>query len=122
VKLIAAVKANPERRVGRREQPRVTCQIGVEVRDGTSSWQRALLCDVSVTGFLLTLPAGELRKENLWLRMPGMEPLAATVRWRKGTLCGCQFFYPLDRPAQARVEQLLEAHHSKGPRSASFAA
>ncbi|HEU4650511.1 MAG TPA: PilZ domain-containing protein [Croceibacterium sp.] len=91
--------------IGRRAHARVACEFGVDVKHSAGDWQRALLRDISLTGFMLVVPDGMLPCESLWLRLPEIGPVPARLRWRKGAVVGCEFLYALERTALAKLER-----------------
>ena len=101
-------RPDPELALGRRQASRLSCTLGVEIKQSATAWQRALLRDVSATGFKAVAPTQSAGSDSLWLRLPGLDPLAASVRWRDGAVIGCRFLYPLDRPTLDRIEAILE--------------
>jgi hypothetical protein len=49
------------------------------------------LRDVSATGCRFTSYAHPVIGQRIWISLPGLESLVATVRWVRGNDCGCQF-------------------------------
>ena len=94
--------------VGRRGAERTRCQLAVEIKDGGSDWRRALLKDISTSGFRIAHAGSAPRGNSLWLRPEGGEPIPATIRWRGDGAMGCQFLYPLDEAMQAHLKKLLD--------------
>jgi hypothetical protein len=78
-----------------RRQPRVPVVMIARLRDRASNKYDVRLLDLSVTGFRAeahySLDAGQI----VWLTIPGMQGLEATVAWRRGTVIGCNFRNPL---------------------------
>jgi hypothetical protein len=69
--------------------------IRCEVRQGTRPWKLARLIDLSETGFQLAwLPEYDASKP-VKIRIPGIEPLTAEIRWTRGKRIGCEFASPL---------------------------
>jgi hypothetical protein len=78
-----------------RRGDRVALEIITEIKLGFGQWQKTRLSDLSATGFRIGwLPNGGQGAE-VRLRIPGMEPLLAYVRWRDNTGMGCEFARPL---------------------------
>jgi hypothetical protein len=78
-----------------RRQERVEVAMHARLRDRHSNKYDVNLLDLSVTGFRAeahyALDAGQI----VWLTIPGMQGLEATVAWRRGTVIGCSFRNPL---------------------------
>ena len=74
---------------------RVAIEIIAEVKVGFGPWQKSRLNDLSLTGFRIGwLPNGGHGAE-VRIRIPGLEPLTALVRWKDVTGMGCEFTRPL---------------------------
>jgi len=74
---------------------RVPLEIIAEVKVGFGAWQKSRLNDVSLSGFRIGwLPNGGHGSE-VRIRIPGLEPLTALVRWKDTTGMGCEFTRPL---------------------------
>ncbi|MGX7895042.1 PilZ domain-containing protein [Tsuneonella sp. HG222] len=87
--------------------PRTMCSLMVEFKGGAQPWRRAMLADLSTTGFRLT---GIRQLEDfgsLWMRPCGMDPLAAKIRWASDHAVGCEFLYPLDVVTEAALRELV---------------
>ncbi|MGN6500460.1 MAG: PilZ domain-containing protein [Tsuneonella sp.] len=104
---MAAAVSVGEQMIGRRASQRTACSLVVEIRDVGSDWNRAQLKDISDSGCRLTRTGSFAKGGSLWLRLPGIEPIAARVRWTSADALGCQFLYPLDRNARAVLDSLL---------------
>lgn len=78
-----------------RKSERVSLELGAGLRQRGGSGVSIQILDLSVDGFRasthLDLPNGT----DVWLRLPGLEPLQATVAWSKGQYVGCAFARPL---------------------------
>ncbi len=78
-----------------RRQERVPVAVAAKLRDRHSNKYDVRLLDLSVTGFRAeahyALDAGQI----VWLTIPGMQGLEATVAWRRGLEIGCNFRQPL---------------------------
>ena len=69
----------------------LTCQL----RIGSGPWRPATMVDLSRSGFRIAwLPSGNAGRP-LWVRIPGLEAMPATIRWRDLGGVGCQFERPL---------------------------
>ena len=74
---------------------RVHLEIIAEVKVGFGAWQKSRLNDVSLSGFRIGwLPNGG-HGTDVRIRIPGLEPLTALVRWKDSTGMGCEFTRPL---------------------------
>lgn len=102
---MTSMPIDTELMIGRRAHARVACEFGVEVKHSAGEWQRAMLRDISMTGFMLVVADGTLPGESLWLRLPAIGPVPARVRWRKGAVAGCEFLYALEPTALAQLER-----------------
>lgn len=70
---------------------RAPVSLPCDVRQGQSPWTHSRLLNLSETGFCLVwLPAMELTR-GMWLRIPGLQVLKANIRWRSGSMIGCEF-------------------------------
>ncbi|HYD23380.1 MAG TPA: PilZ domain-containing protein [Croceibacterium sp.] len=79
----------------RREDARAEVGIFADVRVGYGEWQKARLSDVSATGFRVAWLPRAAEGNAVAIRLPGLEPLKAIVRWKDGNAVGCQFERPL---------------------------
>ena len=78
-----------------RRDPRAAIALTCQLRIGSSPWRPATLVDMSRTGFRIAwLPSGAAGRP-LWVRIPGLEAMPATIRWRDLGGVGCQFERPL---------------------------
>jgi hypothetical protein len=96
--------------IGRRIAPRTKCAMVVEFKDGSAAWTRAMLADISATGFRLTGLRPGFDRQSIWLRALDLEPLPAKVRWAADQSIGCEFLYPLDSETETAFrERIAEA-------------
>lgn len=69
--------------------------MAARLRDRHANKYTINLLDLSVTGFRAeahySLDAGQI----VWLTIPGMQGLEATIAWRRGLEIGCSFRQPL---------------------------
>ena len=66
----------------------LTCQL----RIGSGPWRPVTMVDLSRFGFRIAwLPLGS----PLWVRIPRLEAMPATIRWRDLGGVGCRFERPL---------------------------
>ena len=78
-----------------RRDERFALELIADIKVGFGAWQKSRLNDLSETGFRIGwLPQGGQGSE-VRLKIPGMEPLLAYVRWRDTTGLGCEFARPL---------------------------
>ncbi|GGE00385.1 hypothetical protein GCM10011515_20240 [Tsuneonella deserti] len=94
---------DPSELIGRRLAPRTQCELVVDVKGGGDNWGHALLCDISASGFRIAHLSFAAVGNSLWLRIPGMEPFPAKIRWKGSSSVGCEFLYPLSREKEAEV-------------------
>lgn len=82
----------PEATSGRQASERAGLTLLCEVRQGTTRpWVRARLKDLSPRGFRIAWMPNVSESHPLRIRIPGMQPLTAHVRWRQGKALGCEF-------------------------------
>jgi hypothetical protein len=78
-----------------RARGRAPFRIAAVLRDRASNKFNVHLVDLSTTGFQAeahpSLDAGAI----VWLAIPGMQGLEATVMWRRRNVIGCKFNPPL---------------------------
>ncbi len=90
-----------------RHQQRVPIALRARLRDRHSNKYDVHLLDLSVTGFRAeahyALDAGQI----VWLAIPGMQGLEATVAWRHGLEIGCSFRQPLYPPVLDHIVKTL---------------
>jgi len=80
---------------GHARERRARVTVDCEVRQGTRPWKTARLEDLSPSGFRISQFPDCSLQHPLRIRIPGLELLSATVRWRKGDTVGCEFASPL---------------------------
>ena len=98
----------------REDSKRAEVTLLCEVRQGTAPWKMARLDDISPSGFRIAwLPEANLERP-LRIRIPGLQMLAANIRWRRGKAVGCEFVEPLHI---AVFEHILRASRIDGPLS-----
>lgn len=90
-----------------RQQQRVPIAIPARLRDRHSNKYNVRLLDLSVTGFRAeahySLDPGQI----VWLAIPGMQGLEATIAWRHGLEIGCSFRQPLYPPVLDHIVKTL---------------
>ena len=86
---------SPEPASGPRQAERAHCEIGAGLRQRGAGGVTVQVLDLSTHGFRasthLHLPQGA----DVWLKLPGLEPLHARVAWMNGYMVGCEFARPL---------------------------
>ena len=80
---------------GRRQSPRLPVTLHCALRIGSGAWKAGRVVDLSAHGFRLSWVPQCAIGRQLWVRLPGIEPMAATVRWKDNAGVGCQFARPL---------------------------
>lgn len=85
-----------------RKSARKIANFAANVRELGSTPMQAKILDVSEGGCRLADCRLEQGAE-IWLQLPGREPMRATVIWSKGSRAGCRFYAPArgiasDRP------------------------
>ncbi len=90
-----------------RHQQRVPIVLRARLRDRHSNKYNVHLLDLSVTGFRAeadySLDVGQI----VWLVIPGMQGLEATIAWRQGLEIGCSFRQPLYPPVLDHIVKTL---------------
>lgn len=79
----------------RRDDARAEVTIVADLRIGFGEWQKVRLTNVSPTGFRIGWLARGGDGTAISIRLPGIEPLKAEVRWKSGNEMGCEFLRPL---------------------------
>lgn len=80
-----------DKSLGTRNYDRREVAIYCEVREGLRPWKRLLIQDLSQEGFRLSWFPHCSVGSNIWIRINGLEPLPATIRWKSDDGVGCQF-------------------------------
>jgi len=78
-----------------RDRPRAPFRIAAVLRDRSSNKFNVYLVDLSTTGFQAEAHPSLDPGASVWLTIPGMQGLEATVMWRKRAMVGCRFNQPL---------------------------
>lgn len=81
-----------------RADRRVGLTVSCEVRQGCEPWAKMVLMDMSPTGFRIAWSPRYRPGGKLWIRLTGLQPLSATVRWQNQSGIGCEFSAPLYEP------------------------
>lgn len=90
--------------LARRRSERVALQGEVRLRRFGSLPYHTQIFDLSPLGCRVEFVERPDVSESVWVRLPGLEPLEAEVRWIEGFAVGVQFMKPLH---QAVFERLV---------------
>ena len=82
---------------------RAEVAIICEARQGLRPWTRVRLDDLSPEGFRIAWFKEADLGQVLRIKIPGLEMLAADVRWRRGDWLGCRFASPLYEAVFAHI-------------------
>lgn len=102
-----AAEFEPAETNGRRRSPRAP--VSLDARLGRGGLDRALcrVVDLSVHGARLQTYSSLKTGSMIWLTLPLVGQIAATIVWADDFVAGCQFQAPLD---DALYEQLIAAN------------
>lgn len=80
--------------------PRVRAPVTLvcDVRQGQRPLQRVRLRNISPGGFCMEWMPGLEVNRPLWIRIAGLNLIQANIRWRDGSMVGCEFSAPLYPP------------------------
>jgi len=78
-----------------RRASRVPVRVGARLRDRLSNKYDVSILDLSVTGFRAEAHYALEPGAIVWLTIPGLQGLEATIAWRNGAVIGCSFRSPL---------------------------
>lgn len=78
-----------------RNAERVSVTMPAALRQRGASGVGVQVGDLSVTGFRVTTHLELEPGTDVWLRMPGIEPVHARTVWARGQQVGCEFVRPL---------------------------
>ncbi len=98
--MIAALEVSEPIGGEARREERVPVQIPVGLRQQGCNAFTADVSDLSRHGFRVETYQPLAVDSYIWLRLPGLSPLAALVAWKSGSTYGCRFVAPL-HPAVA---------------------
>ncbi|THD36591.1 MAG: PilZ domain-containing protein [Sphingomonas sp.] len=92
--------------LGRRKSPRAP--VSLDAKFGRGGLDRTLcrITDLSREGARISSYSTLKKDSVIWLTLPGVGQVAATVRWADDFQAGCQFNEPI---AEAQFEALLAA-------------
>ena len=92
-----------------RRQQRVDITTRALLRDRKSNKYTVTLLDLSLTGFRAEAHYGLDPDSIVWLTIPGLQGLEATIAWRKGAVIGCRFRQPLHPAVFDHIVRALRA-------------
>lgn len=78
-----------------RKSERVPIEIGAGLRQRGGTGVSIQILDLSTDGFRASTHLNLAKGNDVWLRLPGLEPYQARVMWTKGNFVGCAFERPL---------------------------
>ena len=78
-----------------RKSTRVNLELGAGLRQRGGTGVAIQIMDLSVDGFRASTHLQLEKGNDVWLRLPGLEPYQAKVMWAKGNFVGCAFERPL---------------------------
>lgn len=107
--MIAAIELSMPQPPDGRQEERAAVQIPVALRTQGCNAFNADVSDISRNGFRVDTHIPIAVDSYIWLRLPGLSPLAARVAWAVGLTHGCRFVDPL-HPAVA--EKVIEAYRA----------
>lgn len=85
----AVIGASPS--LDQRDNDRRAVSAAISFRQPGRKGNMVSLRDVSATGCRFTSYARPVVGQRIWISLPGLESLAATIRWISGNDCGCEF-------------------------------
>lgn len=88
---------------GARAVPRKPVTIAAQIRERGSKPMAVDVIDLSCGGFQIAYHRAFHIGTMLWLKLPGLESLSATVKWSDGIHMGCQFDSPMHEAVLDRV-------------------
>lgn len=88
-----------------RKSPRVNVEVAAGLRQRGASGVSVRVLDLSPEGFRASTHLELSKGSEVWLRLPGLEPLHATVAWSTGHFVGCAFERPLHPAVVAMIVQ-----------------
>ncbi len=78
-----------------RGHARVSIEVAARLRDRLSNKYDVRILDLSVSGFRAEAHYALEPGAIVWLTIPGMQGLEATIAWRRNAVIGCHFRSPL---------------------------
>ncbi len=102
VELTAELRTLPASGDGRRTA-RTHVEFGAGLRQRGASGVTVAILDLSTDGFRASTHLDLQPGADVWLKLPGLEPLHAKVAWSNGHFIGCAF----ERPLHPAVLQMM---------------
>lgn len=103
----------PQTRADRRSLPRSGMSLGVTLhRVGEQQIIPAAIANLSASGFLAEIPAGESLPEHFEVDLPNAGRRQAQVVWSSGQTAGCNFAVPLSK-ADLSAARLKSDHRER---------
>ncbi len=81
----------PSQDLTSRKSERVTLEMGAGLRQRGGTGVGIQIVDLSVDGFRASTHLQLAKGNDVWLRLPGLEPCHARVIWSEGHFVGCAF-------------------------------
>lgn len=94
-----------------RRDPRLPVALTCQLRVGSGPWRPATVVDMSRWGFRIAWLPGSGVGNPLWVRIPGLEAMPASIRWRDLGGVGCRFERPL---SEIVIEHLARKASPRG--------
>ena len=91
----AQLTTHHEGETGPRQADREHCEIQAGLRRRGATGVTIQVMDLSTHGFRASTHLELPKDADVWLKLPGIEPLHARVAWMNGYLVGCEFLRPL---------------------------
>ena len=88
-----------------RKSQRIDVEVSAALRQRGASGVSVRVLDLSPEGFRASTHLELGKGSDVWLRLPGLEPLHATVAWSTGHFIGCAFERPLHPAVVAMIVQ-----------------
>jgi len=92
---ISTLPSPPAQTARARRAERVAVEFGAGLRQRGASGVSIRVVDLSVDGFKAATHLELFVGNDVWLRLPGLEPCHAKVMWTDGPMIGCAFERPL---------------------------
>ena len=101
-----AAEFEPAEKNGRRRSPRAP--VSLDARIGRGGMDRTLckITDLSMHGARLQTYSAMRKGDTIWLTLPLIGQIAATVMWADDYEAGCRFGHPLDADAYETLAAL----------------
>lgn len=95
---------------GRRKATRSTVAFEAQLRLADLSKIKLYVVEISTHGFRAMTPSKLHVGESVYLHVPTLSALHATVRWTNGNACGCEFVQPLYGPVAEHIARQYPGH------------